>query len=83
MGGGGEKAMTVELWARDDYNRLQASAVFKRTWRWNDVLDKRQYGWRVVENDRGDFGDADFFFELPLGLNVGTPASGLFWERAQ
>ena len=46
-------------------NTQHGQAEFKRTWRWNDVLDKREYGWKLFRSWGCDFGSLTFRSVLP------------------
>jgi hypothetical protein len=73
----------VRLHALDGYGRARASAVFRATSRKNEVIGKRQRGFRLLAADGVDFGSQSFWLSLPVGSSQGVVAGPFAWSKLE
>lgn len=70
--------------ALDSLNRVIAEASFQRTWRYNEVIDRRETGFRLNTDSHShgiDFGSLDFFVTPPMGSSTGIIAKNQLWNH--
>ena len=74
-----KRGSRVTMTAADSIGRTVGVAVFARSWRTNDVIGKREQGWRL-ERTEGvvDLGSQSWFLAFP---KMGLPA-GCNWVAA-
>ncbi len=73
----------VTIMAKDALGRIVAEVSFRPTWRYNEVIDQRDMGYRIDYNKPGfghDFGDADFFITPPMGSAQGIIVAKQKWN---